>query len=359
LEVEEQSIKDITELQQLSSNSIVKLQQKQSSLSNSLMDLELDYTREELEAYTDQRLKGVAKKTRWWIERASKAFWEHTKGVISYNTINGFREFTLNNWSSRDAWSKVLSFAKSFLEHLAKMRMDQRYLNFSIFLEMPKAIKEKKRTTDRVVAEEDVKKVIKLFVKKWKVGKISREKALSHVAQTLFGAYSGQRPYTIARLRVDQFDDALKLKTPTILVEASQDKIRMEHYVPLHPDIIPFIKELLEIRKKQGKERMFEYNSYEQLLKRAKIKLERGDLIKDPKKRHFVVGDLRKFAEQMADKIKWDVSNKNYILTHGVSSVDWSRYKHPLPEFVYKIYMESWKDVHLVPKEAYELLKDK
>jgi hypothetical protein len=33
------------------------------------------------------------------------------------------------------------------------------------------------------------------------------------------------------------------------------------------------------------------------LLKRAKIKLEREDLIKDPKKKHFVVGDLRKFAE--------------------------------------------------------------
>ncbi len=199
------------------------------------MDLELDYTKEELEAYTAQRLRGVAKKTKWWIERASKTFWEHTKGVISYNTINGFREFTLNNWSSRDAWSKVLSFAKSFLEHLAKLRMDTRYLNFSIFLDMPKSIKEKKRTTDRVVTEKDVQNVVKFFVKKWKKGEISREKALSHVAQTLFGAYTGQRPYTLARLRVDQFEEGLKLKTPTILVEAKQDKVRMEHYVPPSP----------------------------------------------------------------------------------------------------------------------------
>lgn len=61
----------------------------------------------------------------------------------------------------------------------------------------------------------------------------------------------------------------------------------------------------------------------------------------------------------MADKIKWDVSNKNYILTHATSTIDWEHYKHPLPEDVYRNYMESWRDVHLVPKEAYELLKAK
>jgi hypothetical protein len=83
--------------------------------------------------------------------------------------------------------------------------------------------------------------------------------------------------------------------------------------------------------------------AYGQSLKRAKIPLERGGYIKDPDKRHFVSGDLRKFAEQMADKIKWDISNKNYILTHGVSSVDWSNYKHPLPEFVCKNYWRAGK----------------
>ena len=358
LEEGKEFFSDITELQQISNNSIVELQQKQSS-SNSLIDLELDYTKEELEAYTNQRLRGVAKKTQDWIIRASKVFWEQTQGVISYRTLNKLREYTLNRWESEDSWGKVLNFAKSFLQHLSKMRMDTRYLNFSIFLEKPKAVKEQKRVTDRVVTEKDVQNVVKFFIEKWRKGEISREKAISHVTQTLFGAYTGQRPYTLKRLRVNQFEEGLKLKSPTILIEAKQDKIRMEHYVPLHPDILPFIKELLKIRKEQGKENMFDYSSYEQMLKRAKVKLERGELIKDPKKRHFVVGDLRKFAEQMADKIKWDVSNKNYILTHAVSSIDWSRYKHPLPEFVYKIYMESWKNVHLVPKEAYELLRTK
>jgi hypothetical protein len=40
-----------------------------------------------------------------------------------------------------------------------------------------------------------------------------------------------------------------------------------------------------------------------------------------------------------------DQSNKNYLMTHGVSGVDWQSYKHPLPEQVYDVYMQYWRDV--------------
>jgi len=50
---------------------------------------------------------------------------------------------------------------------------------------------------------------------------------------------------------------------------------------------------------------------------------------------HFVLGDLRKFAEQYGDVVWWDQSNRASIVTHGVSGIDWKRYKHPLPENVY------------------------
>ncbi len=62
---------------------------------------------------------------------------------------------------------------------------------------------------------------------------------------------------------------------------------------------------------------------------------------------HFRLGDLRKFAEQHGDIIGWDQSNRAYILTHGVSGVDWTHYKHPLPEHVYDIYMRCWGNVAL------------
>jgi hypothetical protein len=34
-------------------------------------------------------------------------------------------------------------------------------------------------------------------------------------------------------------------------------------------------------------------------------------------------------------------------MTHGVCGIDWKHYKHPLPENVYDIYMQYWKDVKL------------
>jgi hypothetical protein len=63
---------------------------------------------------------------------------------------------------------------------------------------------------------------------------------------------------------------------------------------------------------------------------------------------HFVLGDLKKFTEQHGDIILWDQSNRAYIMTHGVSGIDWKHYKHPLPENVYDIYMRYWRDTEFV-----------
>jgi hypothetical protein len=60
---------------------------------------------------------------------------------------------------------------------------------------------------------------------------------------------------------------------------------------------------------------------------------------------HFVPGDLRKFCEQQGDILQRDQSNKNYIMTHGVSGIDWKHYKHPLLEHMYEVYMQYWSDV--------------
>lgn len=68
--------------------------------------------------------------------------------------------------------------------------------------------------------------------------------------------------------------------------------------------------------------------------------------------RAFVLDDLRKFAEQYEDVIGWDQSNRAYIITHGVSGVDWTHYKHPLPEHVYDVYVKHWADVRLACEHA-------
>lgn len=42
--------------------------------------------------------------------------------------------------------------------------------------------------------------------------------------------------------------------------------------------------------------------------------------------------------------IGWNESNRAYIRTHGVRSVEWSNYRHPLPEHVYDVFMRYWRN---------------
>jgi hypothetical protein len=101
------------------------------------------------------------------------------------------------------------------------------------------------------------------------------------------------------------------------------------------------IEPLLDDRKDNSP--FFDYNSLLMLIKRQQIPLARINS-------HFVLGDLRKFAEQYGDAIQWDQSNRAYIMTHGVSGIDWKHYKHPLPENVYDAYIQFWKDVGIRSK---------
>jgi hypothetical protein len=138
-----------------------------------------------------------------------------------------------------------------------------------------------------------------------------------------------------ARLTVGQFRAAVNHKKPVVDVLPEQDKIRMQHYCPLHPQVVSAVRPLLDGRRDD--ELMFRQLSFERWLKKQKIQLSYCD-------GHFVPGDLRKFCEQQGDILQWEQSNKNYILTHGVSGVDWRFYKHPLPENVFDVYMQYWKE---------------
>jgi hypothetical protein len=138
------------------------------------------------------------------------------------------------------------------------------------------------------------------------------------------------------KLTVGQLRDSLKASKPVLRVAPHQDKIRMEHYVPLHPKVIEAIQPLLDGR--HDDELMFHHGSFWMWIKRQQIPMSQF-------KGHFVLGDLRKFAEQYGDTIQWEQSNRAYIMTHGVSGIDWKHYKHPLPAKVYDIYMKYWEQV--------------
>jgi hypothetical protein len=116
-----------------------------------------------------------------------------------------------------------------------------------------------------------------------------------------------------AKLTIGQFREALQSNKPCVEVQSSQDKIKMQHYVPLHPQVIEAIQPSLA--GKSDDLEMFEYNSLVMWIKRQQIPLTRIDS-------HFVLGDLRKFTEQYGNIIRWDQSNRAYIMTHGVSGID-------------------------------------
>jgi hypothetical protein len=301
--------------------------------------LTLSFTRDVLDHYTAQRKGGLAKKSRYWINRSSEALWACTEGIISHKTVDKLREKTLQKYTSADSHSKVLSFAKSFLKFLATTRNEPRYQTFAPYLALPKAVKERKRVTDRIVTQEDINNVLQHIEKAKREGMISPERSTQYPAIVLFGAYTGQRSEaTIATLKVGQFREAMAADKPVLLVDASQDKVRMSHYVPLHPRIVEALKPLLVGR--DDDEPIFTHGSFLQWIKRQKIPMSQFQ-------KHFVLGDLRKFAEQHGDILEWDQSNRSHILTHGISDVAHTHYRHPLPENVYDIYMKYWENVDL------------
>jgi hypothetical protein len=103
------------------------------------------------------------------------------------------------------------------------------------------------------------------------------------------------------------------MEKPVIDVLPSQDKIRMQHYCPLHPQVVEAILPTLDGRPDDAL--AFEQLSFQQWLRRHELGLLKSNF-------RIVMVDLRKFAEQYGDIIQWDQSNRAYIMTHGVSGID-------------------------------------
>jgi hypothetical protein len=283
------------------------------------------------------RTAGLAYKSSIWIIKAGEVFWKHTKGTISKTSMDELRAFLFKKYDDFYAQSKVLNFTKGFLKYQAKLTLDPRYLAFDMFLDKPRVRKIKKKMTARVVTKDDIEYVLAVITETMLQGAIDEAPARQFIGIVLFGAFTGQRPYsTIAQLRVEQFSEALQLEKPVIHVESAQDKIRMEHYVPVHPQLAGVVTILGDSR--DGSERMFILESFRKWMQKQKIPLSRCNS-------HFVTSDLRKFAEQHGDVVGWDESNRAYILSHGVRGIEWSNYRHPLPEHVYDVYIQYWKSV--------------
>jgi hypothetical protein len=311
------------------------LPHEQARVAQSDKQPELSFSRSDLDQYVSHRKTGLAKKSLDWINRGSCELWESTEGKLSRSTRTALRERVLAKYTSSYSHAKVLSFVGGFLKFLARTRMEPRYTSFSIYLEMPKAVKERKTMTSRIVTKDDIESVLRHIKQAHEKGNISASRAAQYCAFVIFGAFTGQRSEaTIAKLTVGQFREALQSEKPVLTVNPSQDKIRMAHFVPLHPQVVTAIQAVLDGRKND--ELLFAYSSFQMWIKRQKIPMSRFD-------GHFTLGDLRKWTEQHGDVIGgWDQSNRAFILTHGVGGVVWEHYKNPQREEVYEKYLHVW-----------------
>jgi hypothetical protein len=145
---------------------------------------------------------------------------------------------------------------------------------------------------------------------------------------------------TASRLRREQFIEAIASDIPILTVESEQDKNRLEHLVPLHPVVIPHQQNLIKNHVRID-DHFFDYIGLQRWLKLHRISMRHT-------KGKLELKDLRKYYEQKSDEIGFTDANKNYIMSHGVSSVSWGSYKQFLPETVYKNYMDKWKDINII-----------
>jgi integrase len=277
--------------------------------------LALAFTLEDLQGYLTLRTEGLTRKTVIWLEKAAELLWNATKGIVSVSKLQSLRNHVLEKYRDIDAKRKVLQFARAFLRYMSSISFDQRYAAFDLFLQLPRSVKEQKRVTNRIVTKEDVENVLKAIEQAHRSEDIDTYHYLNYKATVFFGAFTGQRPLaTIARLTVGQLMEAVKMDKPIVDVLPWQDKIRMQHYCPLPPQVVEAILPTLNGRPDDAL--AFEQLSFQQWLRHHKVRLLKSNV-------RIVMGDLRKFAEQYGDVIQWDQSNRAYIMTHGVSGIDW------------------------------------
>jgi len=137
-----------------------KLERKLSnqSGSNNLLQLTLQFTKDDLNGYLTLRAAGLSRKTITWLKKSADLLWNATRGAITVSTIRSLRDTAISKYTDNDAKRKVLQFARAFLRYLTKISFDQRFAAFELFLQLPKSVKEQKRVTTRIVTKNDIQK---------------------------------------------------------------------------------------------------------------------------------------------------------------------------------------------------------
>jgi hypothetical protein len=204
-----------------------------------------------------------------WINKSRETYRTFTLGIVNKERLEALRTSLLQKYVDIYARRKTINFSRAFLRYLSKTRFDVRYQAFELYLELPKALKERKRVTSKIVTKEDIENVLAAVEQSHKNGEIDQYHYLDYRATVIFGAFTGQRPVaTIARLKVGHFREALNRNKPVIDTAPEYDKSRRQHYCPLHPQVMEAIAPLLD--GQSNNKRIFEQLSFERWLREQK-----------------------------------------------------------------------------------------
>jgi hypothetical protein len=303
------------------------------------------FTEDDLGSFVIYRSRGVGIRTQQVIEQITYVIWDHLKGVIDESSISKLADHYCKTQKSDSMLEKYFQYTRAFFTYLYKKRLDPMILAYLSIFEKPKTKKKFKLLTSRIIIDEDIRNALAALQADTS---IQESRKANFMALIQFLAYSGQRPLTASKVSIQQLNEALASTPPVLKVEAAQDKIGMEHYVPLHPNLIVSLTAVINdtdrvwdrTGKIGGSYRAFDYLGACRWLREHAIQMKhtRGKL---------ELKDLRKFFEQKSDEVGFNDANKNFIMSHGVSSINWQSYKQFLPENVYKRYMACWGDVTL------------
>lgn len=291
------------------------------------------FEKSELLDFSRSRCRGLSASSNQDIKKALNLLWQSTKGELNQVTLNSLANLILERYHSQTTIHKMFIYNRNFLNYLYKTRLDTQILAYLAIFQKPKARREIKLLTDRIITKEDIIRLISIL----KTNGLPEYKKINYFALILFLSYTGQRPQTATRLTAGQFRTALSQNPPVLVVEAKQDKNRLAHYVPLHPHLIGPIEEA--IRDLNSDELIWSYPSIRRWLLLMKIPLNHCE-------GWWTLKDFRKGFEQISDEIGFTDANKNFIMLHCVSGVNWTSHKQFRPESVFKNYIERWGKIN-------------
>ena len=297
---------------------------------------DITFTQNDLAVCVEQLSKGRHKATGQANARFADGFvWPYSNGIINRDTLNEILDRLYEHYPSYSSRDKANLFVKNFLEFLE----DEKGYDLKKYLKIVRNHKPKRtRALNKFnIDDRDISNLVN-HIKEKQAHLADPQQAIT---QALFLAMSGMRQETSDRLKVRDIRTALNLTPyPSLLINSDIDKTDTEHYVPLHPVLIPLLEQIIE--GKDDDDRIFDSIRLATFLRNHPVPCI------DKQTGNFKVKFLRKYFTQKSDEIGLDSDVSDYIQSHNLNSVTWRSYKHFTYDEIYNKYMASWGPVNLL-----------